>query len=111
MIEADHRHLFEAAQLGRLKPPVAENNLVVPIDPDGNHEAKLFNAPRDRADLLPGMLSWIVRIRNDGSDGQVDDRRPVRGRRSLRAKGGGRRLVVLRMRASAAPPKVRRQSP
>jgi hypothetical protein len=42
MIEADHRHLFEAAQLGRLKPPVAENNLVVPIDPDGNHEAKLF---------------------------------------------------------------------
>jgi hypothetical protein len=74
VFESHDRHIFVAAQSRRLEPAVTENDFVLAIDADGGGEAELFNAPGDRAKLLPGMLSWIAGVRNDGADRHVDDR-------------------------------------
>jgi hypothetical protein len=74
MIEAHDRHIFMAAQSRRLEDAVTENDFALAVDADGGGEAKPFNAPGDRTKLLPGMLSWIAGVWNDGVDRDVDDR-------------------------------------
>jgi hypothetical protein len=79
VLEADHRHLGEPQQLPRFQSAVPRYHPVPIVDQNGRVKAERFNAVRDRADLLQGMLSRIAWIRNDGPDGQVGDDSPVRG--------------------------------
>src|SRR5208282_70866 len=64
-----------------LAPPPDKRGFRPPstVDENGGSKTEGFNTAGDRADLLPRVLSRIVRIRSDGVDRQIRDHRP-RGR-------------------------------
>jgi hypothetical protein len=68
MLEADHRRFGETKQLRRIIPAVPRYDPVRPVDKNGRVKAERFNAAGDRTDLLRGVLSRIVGIRNDRSN-------------------------------------------
>ena len=57
--------------LRRLQPAMSRDDPVRLVDQNWGVEAERFDAAGDRADLLRGVLSRIVGIRNDGLDGQI----------------------------------------
>ena len=62
MFEPDDRNLRASAELGRLKAAVAGDDLLVPVDQNWRIEAERFDAPGDRPNLRPVMLTRIARV-------------------------------------------------
>jgi hypothetical protein len=68
MLETNRRHFCEIEPLRRLQPAMSRYDPVRLVDQNWGVEAERFNAAGDRTDVLRGMLSRIVGIRNNGLD-------------------------------------------
>jgi hypothetical protein len=76
MLETDRWRFREVEPLRRLQPTVSRDDPIRLVEQNGGVEAERFNATGDRADLLSGVLSGIVRFWNDRANRQIGYDRP-----------------------------------